>query len=216
MKGPRTNERVTWDEFLDLDLDLDLDGGSEGRYEFHDGELVAMAGATPTHALLAGRWVTRLSVALEGRPCEVYDSSLLVALLATRRGLHPDASVICGAPEYTEGDERGILNPSLIVEVLSPSTELFDRGEKFRLYQQIVSLHTYVLVSQRLACVEVFTRSGEGWLYRSYGPGEMVRLPHLGVEIEVDRLYRGVLPTPEAPAVASGEAVASVGVSRGG
>jgi Uma2 family endonuclease len=112
---------------------------------------------------------------------------------STGRYVYPDASVVCGRPEFQDEARDTLLNPTVVVEVLSDSTEAYDRGEKFVQYQSMPSLTHYVLASQRAPRIEVFTRQPDGgWLLRIYGPGQAARLDALGCEIAVDHAYAEV------------------------
>lgn len=116
-----------------------------------------------------------------------------VKIPATGRYVYPDASVFCGRPEFTDVNRDTLLNPRLIVEVLSDSTEADDRGDKFAGYRSIASCHEYMLASQKQARVEVFTRQADGsWTLRVYGPGDRAALTSIECAIEVDRIYEGV------------------------
>jgi Uma2 family endonuclease len=111
--------------------------------------------------------------------------------------VYPDASVTRGPVQTTLEDDDTITNPRVIVEVLSESTEAFDRGEKFRGYASIPSLEEYVLLAQDSAQVEVFTRQADGWLLRRYAAGETVALASIHVSLSVEALYAGLLEAPE-------------------
>ena len=152
-----------------------------------------MAGATERHSLLAGETLAQLKSALRGRPCRVYGGDLLVAATATRGGLHPDVTVICGPTQPLEPGSRAITNPCLLVEVLSPATAAYDRGEKFQHYQRIPSVEHYLLLSQDQPQAELFTRSGPAWRYQSFGPGDAIPFTHLNIELSVDALYAELL-----------------------
>lgn len=159
-----------------------------------------MAGGSPRHAELAGSVVEALRGALReaGRGgCRVYTSDLRV-YVPDGRFVHPDVSVVCGGVVPPFHDEGGVTNPSVLVEVLSPTTEAYDRGEKFERVRAIPSLRHYVLVSQRRASVETYTRGEAGtWILRAAGPGDDVQLEALGVRISLAALYAGIALDPE-------------------
>lgn len=169
-----------------------LERASESKHEYVDGEVYAMAGGTPEHGRLATRVARQLGAALEGRPCDTFSSDVRIHVAATGRSTYPDLSVVCGPLERADGDEDAITNPTLIVEVLSDSTESSDRGDKWAHYQRIPSLREYVLVSQREKRVEVFRRFEDGWTYHSSRAG-VLPLPGLGASLDVDELYRDPL-----------------------
>lgn len=141
---------------------LALERGAEHKSEYVDGEAVAMAGASYTHNLIVANVVGALWGRLRGTPCSVVPSDLKVQ--ATTRLYYPDVTVICGEPRFHDDDQDVLLNPTLIVEVLSESTKNFDRGEKFMRYRMVESLRDYVLVAQDEIHVEHFRRQDELWI----------------------------------------------------
>ena len=156
-----------------------------------------MAGGSPRHAelSLAIGSALRDAVRASGSGCKAYTSDLRV-YLPDGRYIHPDASVVCGPIVPPMQDGLGVTNPTVLVEVLSPSTEGYDRGEKFERAQALASLQHYVLVSQRKARVDVYTRSGDAWLLRAYGPDDAVRIDAIGATLPVRALYEGVTLDP--------------------
>jgi Uma2 family endonuclease len=182
--GAPTRHRYSFQDYLDVE---ELGGV---RHEYLDGEIFAMAGGTPEHAALAAALLVTLGVQLRGRACRPYSSDLRVRVPATGLATYPDAAVICGEIERDPASPTHVTNPTLVVEVLSPSTEEYDRGEKREHYQQLESLRAYVLVAQDRRAIEVYAREngGDPWTHRTYGPGEHAVLP-LGVDLDVDVLY---------------------------
>ncbi len=166
------------------------EAGGDGKHEYLRGEVFEMAGGTPEHARLQSRMAAELGRLLSGRPCEAFSSDLRVRVVETNLATYPDLSVICGKVETSADDEDAATNPTVIVEVLSDTTEAYDRGEKFAHYRHLSSLREYVLVSQRTQRLEVFRRTGErGWEYEDKGPGETMRLRSLDIDIAVDAVY---------------------------
>lgn len=174
------------------------------RHEFLDGAVWAMSGGTPEHSRLAMSIARAIGNRIEGRPCVVFSSDLRVLVAATGLTTYPDVSVICGALETGPIDRNAATNPVLIVEVLSDSTEAYDRGEKFEHYRQLSSLREYLLVSQTTRRLELFRRQppsegdlglaresmrGGSWLLVSAAAGERIRLESLGIELDVDAVY---------------------------
>jgi Uma2 family endonuclease len=165
----RLRHRHTYAEYLAFEHDSRL------KHEFDDGEIVAMAGASRRHNALA----SRVGAAMENarRPgCVVFQSDQKVRILATGRATYPDVSMVCGPIEGDLADPSGhtITNPTVLVEVLSPSTEEEDRGNKWRHYQLLPSLREYVLVSQAQPRVERYRRLDEGaWEYREFTTGRV-------------------------------------------
>ncbi len=178
--------RYTYDEYLAFERDSEL------KHEYDDGDIFAMAGGSRRHNALA----SRISAALEGarRPgCVAFQSDQKVRILATGRATYPDASMVCGSIEGDPADPSGatITNPTLIVEVLSPSTEEADRGHKWLQYQLIPSLQEYVLVSQAQPRIERYRRlASGGWEYRDETEG-IVQLS-TGAKIDLALLFEGL------------------------
>lgn len=180
---------------------LALEEASETKHEYYDGEIFDMAGGTARHSVIAGNWVRELGNALKDRGCLVFTS---VMNIFTPTGLrtYPDVSVVCSKPEYETDKQRTLLNPLLIVEVLSESTEAYDRGKKFDDYQSIESLREYVLVSQDRAHVDRFSKrdSGEWVIVKSDDLVGSVELPALKCLIPMREVYAGVEFEQDKPA----------------
>jgi Uma2 family endonuclease len=160
------------------------------KHEFFQGEVFAMGGATREHNLLVVNITAELRNALRKKPCETYASDMRVKVPATGLYAYPDASVACGKPEFEDGTLDTLLNPLVLVEVLSDSSERCDRGKKFEQYRSIPSLTDYVLVSQDHVLVEHFRR-GEGgtWVLSEVRAGGRVELLGPGCALEVDEIY---------------------------
>ncbi|MCA9605462.1 MAG: Uma2 family endonuclease [Myxococcales bacterium] len=168
---------------------LAFEAGAETKHEYADGLVFAMAGGTLEHARLSGRLAFLLGSALEGRPCNVLSSDARVRVEATNRTTYPDLSVVCGRLEHAKDDPHALVNPAVIVEVLSEGTERGDRGEKFRHYRRLPSLKEYVLVAQDEPRVEVFRREADVWTFREHGPGDRVTLTSVDAWFDIDALY---------------------------
>jgi Uma2 family endonuclease len=159
------------------------------KHEFDGGDILAIAGGSPRHNALAARIITALEIARQPR-CVVFTSDQRIRVLATGRTTYPDVSLVCGPIEGDPAEPGGatITNPTLIVEVLSPSTEQDDRGDKWQHYQLIPSLQEYVLVSQSHARVERYRRMpAGGWEYHDATEGS-VELSS-GAMLDLARLY---------------------------
>jgi Uma2 family endonuclease len=168
---------------------------SEVKHDFINGEAYAMSGGTLEHGALAAAFSGELRAALAGRPCRVYSSDVRVKVALTGASFYPDVSVVCGKVETPEGDANAIANPLVVVEVLSESTEAYDRGAKAGHYRRLDSLREYVLVSQTEKRVEVQRRNERGvWELHFFGPGERVELSSLGASVAVDAVYENPLP----------------------
>jgi Uma2 family endonuclease len=184
----RSRHRYSYQEYLEFERDSGL------KHEFEDGEITAMAGGSRRHSALA----SRISAALESarKPgCVAFQSDQKVRVLATGKATYPDASLVCGPIEGDPADPSGhtITNPTVVVEVLSPSTEEEDRGNKWQHYQLIPALREYVLVSQAQKRIEHYRRLESGaWEYRDLSEGAL-RLES-GAIIDLETLYAD-LPT---------------------
>ncbi|MEM8599358.1 MAG: Uma2 family endonuclease [Bacteroidota bacterium] len=164
------------------------------RHEYVRGEVFAMSGGTARHALLGARVISALTNALRGKGCDIYSSDLRVEVDAGAHYVYPDATVVCGPPQFATDAETTLTNPTLVVEVLSDSTEAYDRGGKFRAYRSIESLRAYVLVEQSSAAVEVFQRSDDGtWALTDATPERpLLSIDTLGITLDVNALYDGI------------------------
>ena len=167
---------------------LEVERKSDVRHEFIDGDILAMSGGTPRHALLIANVTGVARSALRG-PCRAYSSDLRVRVPETARATYADVTVVCGPIETHPEDPDAVTNPSVLVEVLSPTTERDDRGEKFAQYRKLPSLRDYVLVAQEHRRVEHFRRAeGGAWTLVERGPGERVELS-IGASLDVDEIY---------------------------
>ena len=177
--------RYTEEEYLELERDSDI------KHEFYGGELFAMAGASEAHILICTNVTYRLAGQLLERPCRVYGSDMRVKVEATRLQTYPDLSALCEPSEFTTLSRITLLNPSLIVEVLSKSTQAYDKDEKFRQYRMIPSLLEYVMISQHEVYVEHYLRQGEGeWLARFYSKLENTfKLESTLCTLELGQIY---------------------------
>lgn len=178
--------RYTWKQYLTLERE------STVKHEYLEGEIYAMAGGTPEHSLLATNAIIALGRQLEGRPCRVFNSDLLVHIQPSGLAAYPDVTVVCGELRRDPDAKNLVTNPAVIVEVLSDATETFDRGEKFERYRQCPTLKEYVLVSHRERLIEVFRRGqGEDWPRTEARTGS-IRIDSLECELKVDAVYAGV------------------------
>ena len=134
------------------------------KSEYINGQIYAMSGASREHNLITMNISNRLYIQFIERDCEVYTSDMRVKVSPTGAYTYPDVAVVCDAPRFEDTSFDSLLNPTVLVEVLSPSTEAYDRGEKFAHYRQLDSLQEYVLVSQNCVRVEHYLRQGEQWL----------------------------------------------------
>lgn len=155
-----------------------------------------MAGGSPRHSQIAGRAIALLQAGLGDGPCDAHTSDLRLGL-GDEQFVYADTVVVCRPVELRPGTNDVVVNPTVVVEVLSKSTEAYDRGDKQAGYLATPSLAHFVLVAQREPRVEVYTRQDDGsFRFTVHGPGARVRLQRIGVEIDVDELYRGSLDLP--------------------
>ena len=175
-----------------------IERAANDRSEFYRGEMFAMAGGSPKHSRIKTNVLGELNTRLKGRPCGPYDSDLRIRC---RTGFYtyPDASVICDELEFDEEHEDTVLNPTLIVEVLSKSTEAYDRGKKFDHYRTIPSLREYVLVAQDEPMVQRFLRNDDDtWTLTAVsGLDQSLRLKSIDVELPLAEIFDRVNFTAE-------------------
>ena len=166
------------------------DEASSTKHEYFRKEIYAMAGGTPLHAALSSAVGAALSAEVEGSPRRTYSSDLRVRVLASDLATYPDLTIVCGELETDPESAVTVTNPAVLVEVLSESTEAYDRGEKLEQYKSIASAHTIVIVAQSERLIEVWSRSGEGiWSRTEAREGETAELPRLPGSLDVQRLY---------------------------
>ena len=172
---------------------LALEAASDTKHEFVAGEILAMAGARPPHNQLAANVLAALVAATRGKSCAVMTSDQRVHVPGTRLYAYPDAIVACGERRYNSNNPPSLLNPTLLVEVSSDSTEEHDRGTKFLHYQAIESLREYMVVSHREQRIDHHQRLDSGqWLVTTALSGGRLRLSVLGVDLALADVYAGV------------------------
>ncbi|HTT60218.1 MAG TPA: Uma2 family endonuclease [Bryobacteraceae bacterium] len=176
---------------------LVIERAAERKSEFLDGEMFAMSGGTNRHGRIQRNLLVELGLALQDGPCEPFGSDSRVKV-SNRAYVYPDATVVCGGQQTVNDDDDILVNPVAVFEVLSPSTEKYDRGMKSRLYRSIASLQDYILVSHDELHVERFTRQPDGtWSLHDYqGPEDLLKIDSIGVAIPLRRIYRraAILP----------------------
>lgn len=172
---------------------LALQRAAEHKSEYADGYILAMVGATRRHNLIAGNVFGELRAALRGRPCETYVNDMRVKVEASGRYFYPDVTALCEEPRFEDDHGDTLLNPAVVVEVLSGSTEAYDRGEKFAHYRRLGSLQEYVLVAQDKVRVEHYARREEGWLLTELSdPEDTLELESLGCGVGLREIYERV------------------------
>ena len=178
-----------------------MEDTAEVRHEYLNGVVVEMSGGSYFHSMIVANVTAGLHAALLGKPCHALDSNLKVGIGAARRFVYPDVTVICGGPQFDKRDPSGhtVINPRLIVEVLSPSTENYDRNDKFTGYRSLEAFEEYVLISQTGPEVQTYFRQSDGtWLFSPYiGVQGTVKLRSLTLELPLQAIYAGVEFAPD-------------------
>lgn len=175
---------------------LEWEQQQELRHEYIGGEIVAMTGASMAHNTIAVNLSAELRMALRGGPCRVFGSDMKIQITPSGPFFYPDISVTCDEQESLLG--YTVSYPRLVIEILSPSTEAFDRGAKFRHYRRLAALHEYILIDSQETAVECYRRSigNTLWEFESYGPGATVRFESLGLDLPIAFLYEKVVFPP--------------------
>lgn len=172
---------------------LAMERASVTRHELIDGEVYAMSGASFTHNVIVTNLTHRLANALEGRPCVPCSQDLRVRVHGTKNYVYPDLSIVCGKPELESKELDVLLNPTAIVEVLSKSTEDYDRGTKLQIYRQIPTVRHYVLVSQDSMAVEHHVRQAKNqWMVHLLSEQDSLIFADLDVRIPISDIYQRV------------------------
>lgn len=167
------------------------------KHEYIDGEVYAMSGGSKNHSLISVRFITLFSNHLETGSCETGNSDLRVNIVETDNYTYPDVSVTCD--ERDKKTTQYITYPCLIVEVLSDSTEAYDRGGKFRMYRNNPVLQDYLLVSSTSIEMDLYHKNDAGeWVIINYQAGDMVELNSIGLSFPIEQVYRGLVLTPES------------------
>jgi Uma2 family endonuclease len=186
-----------------------LEEMSPVKHEFLEGLVWAMAGGSPNHAGIAANISGALSLQLRDQPCQVFSSDLRIRVRETGLATYPDVSVVCGRLEMDPEDpkQQTVVNPRVLVEVLSPSTEAYDRGEKLAHYKRIMSVDDIVLVAHDRCQVEVWHRAPSGWVLDVTHDHGSAEIPSIAASLSLDEVYRNPLaesqdlpmPPPSGP-----------------
>jgi Uma2 family endonuclease len=195
---PLERRRYTVEEYFEFET------AAETRHEYIDGRIIDMAGGTDPHSHITFNLIGVLWSVLKGKPCQARESNLRIRYGNQVRYGYPDASIFCGQPDFDSKapSTTTLLNPRVLFEVLSPSTEAYDRGKKFEYYREIESLEEYVLIAQDRPSVDVYRRQSTGmWtIQRPYtGLTSKVEILSAGIEIPLAELYAGVEFPSEDP-----------------
>lgn len=185
---PATRPRYSFAEYVRVEQ------GSTIKHEFLDGDIYAMAGGTPEHAAIAANVIAALHRQLAGdSKCRVFSSDLRVRVRETGLTTYPDVTVVCGAREHDPEDANTVVNPTLIVEVLSPSTAAYDRGEKLSHYQKVPSLREVVLVDHAARRIEVARRTASGFVRLVHDGAEALALEAVSAQLTLAEVYAGAM-----------------------
>jgi Uma2 family endonuclease len=185
---PVFDKPITETDYLAFERD------SEVKHEFIDGEIYAMVGASRNHNLIAGSTLVAIYNQLRGKSCEIYPSDMKVRTPSTGSYLYPDITVVCGEARFDDDQRDILLNPTLIIEVLSPNTERYDRGKKFQRYRELVSLQEYILIAQDSPHIERFVRQKDGlWQFsEAHGLQESLDLTSIGCQLALAEVYEQI------------------------
>ena len=188
-------KKYTLEEYFALDRE------AEGNFEYYHGEIIEMSGVSPNHATIEVNLITKLNPKATERGCRIFPANLRLKVPTVPTYRYPDLTIACGGAKFVKiGGLECLENPSLIVEVLSESTESYDRGEKFRLYKSIETFREYLLISQDTINISHFLKhNGRFWLQSDYTAGEFLPVATLDFELPVDEIYQGVELKPETP-----------------
>ena len=186
MVGP-AHHRFSYAEYLARERETGL------RHEFLAGQVFAMAGGTPEHARLIAEVTFALRTALDPTRCRVFSADLRVRIPTTGLSTYPDVAVVCGPVEVDSEDPNAVINPSILVEVLSPGTEAYDRGEKWAHYRRLESLRAYLLVAPVAQRLEAFVRTEAGFVSITAAGSEPLEVPALGIELIPSDLFTNAL-----------------------
>jgi len=179
--------------FMTPERYLSIERHSPDRHEYINGVMYAMAGGTPRHSEVIFNVGAAIKARLRGSGCKGYTTELRVFNHDTGSFLYPDLSIVCGEPVLSALDKDTVVNQLIIVEVLSPSTEAYDRGAKFAHYKRLDTLQVYVLVAQDQANIQTFTRDGDDWILAEFdGMDATLEIEALQLTAPLREIYEGV------------------------
>jgi Uma2 family endonuclease len=182
-----SKDRYTIEEYLEME------NAATEKHEYYKGEIFAMSGAKLQHNIITTNVLVALANKLTGKPCRPFGSDMRIHIPKNTLFAYPDISVICGEVESRDNDDMNFLNPTAIIEVLSPSTKNYDRGEKFRLYRDIATLKEYILVDSETIAVEAFHINSSGhWELSEYKDiSVLLNIRAIDVHLSVSEIYAG-------------------------
>jgi Uma2 family endonuclease len=172
---------------------LEMEKNALEKHEYYNGEIFAMSGASARHNVISVNVLTALAIALKGKSCRPYGSDMRIHIPENSLFTYPDISIICGDVIISKEDEETATQPTIIIEILSPSTKNYDRGEKFMLYRSISVLKEYILIDSESIHAEHFAFNKEGlWQLKEYNkPEETIIIETLNVQILLEDVYEG-------------------------
>lgn len=181
-------------KFINIEDYLSLEESADEKHEYYRGEIFAMAGGTIAHYQIVSNMVSEVNFFLREKDCQVFPSDLKVHNEANSLFTYPDISIVCGELQKWQGRNDTITNPVVIIEVLSESTQLYDRGQKFKLYRSIPSLKEYLLISSIEYMVEQYTKQADDvWSFRELtNPEDRMSIESIGFSCAIKELYRNV------------------------
>lgn len=173
---------------------LSMEEAAVEKHEYYKGEIFAMSGPKLPHNIISRNLLIGLGVKLMGKKCQPFGSDQRIHIEANTLFTYPDISIICGEPETLNNDNWNILNPTVIIEILSPSTKNYDRGEKFKLYRDIASLREYILVDSEGIYIEIFRlNDANHWELEDYKPvDDLIHIRSINEELTIAEIYAGV------------------------
>lgn len=191
-----TTAEISSDRRYTLQEYVSINAESEARLEFHDGQILCMSSGSTAHAAIGFNTIAALGARLRGHRCRGFNADQQIAIPNSPFRFYPDISVICGPVQRDPSDSTGhaVINPTVVIEVLSPGTEWLDRGQKFREYIRLEALQEYVLIAQDIARVETFIRQTDGsWLFAPVaGLDAEVQLRSIGIKLPLGEIYEGI------------------------
>ena len=186
MASNRVERKWTVDEYLAYEADAEI------KHEYIDGDIFAMSGGTRKHSRIITNVTTEIGLQLRDTACNI-DSSDLRVKINDLRYVYPDLSVVCGDEIFTNENETTLTNPTLIVEVMSPSSEKYDTGMKSTMYRSLPSLKAYLVVDQSQVFVQLYTRQENGWLLQEFDKrDQIIPLPMIKADLPLNEVYRDV------------------------
>ncbi|MCD6012362.1 MAG: Uma2 family endonuclease [Flavipsychrobacter sp.] len=173
---------------------LEMENAATEKHEYYQGEIFAMSGAKLQHNDIAGNLYANLWNKLKGKPCKPYNSDQRIHIEKNSLFTYPDISIVCGQRNTLNDDQYNVLNPTMIIEVLSPSTKTYDRGDKFKLYRDIPTLKEYVLVDSGSYSIEDFYINEQGnWELNEYkNLSDTLVFNSIGISLPLNDIYDGV------------------------